>query len=713
MASSFVPYAEAEVSGLDNVKSMQMQTSGKAFFVIIAKIYSYKIRSMIREICCNASDIHKVQNQTKPFIVTLPSDLNPVLIVRDFGTGLSEDGMSLFTTVFQSSKEASDNETGYYGLGSKSPFAYTTSFNVVSYYNGLMSHYTVFLDGANEPKYAKVFEVPTEEPNGLEIQISVKDEDITKFANEACDVLSSFNVPYELIGAEKKEKYYFIKEELTKQAHNYRYDNKFSTVIDNNEAYIYVSSYERSYYSSLMKNDWYAQLGDVLYPIENSQLSFNLPSYYGIMKFNPKDLDIPPSRETLEYTPKTIEAIREKTAKIIDTIDEYFENAVIDSLDDLDFYSSQKLGKNTHWQFTTKTKYYFADNEKYDFNHDSTSGYDYNQRRNIKETRSKLEVWIYDTARSSQIFKQVSVLRSFSGVNVVTLKDNVTDSIVYSAKHKSKIEKLKKSLSAAGFTVYLASELNALVKLDDPKKRAFIYEFNTSNLTYKPVNFDDIKTDKKIVIFNSSHDSTEQQVRSIFDIKIFNDAKNFNIYKVQGSKIESVRKKLIKQVGDENVITAGEFIKLIKCGDINFKSLNDAELCYLTLKSGEFRIPYESDVKEALRIVQLYDNNPMLSKHHELLIKISNVKNQSYKIDKIIDLKFDMNNLKSLIAERDINFNLLASVADIIDFSSALYNIDINNTSSDDRSLRRSRFMINSIKIELDQYFTQKEENND
>mgnify|MGYP000694507503 CR=1 FL=1 len=128
----------ATAEGLEGEReSFTIEANGKAFRTLIDGLYSNKIQAVCRELSSNAQDSHIDAGQTRPFEVSIPTSLDPVFRVRDFGTSLShEDVMFLYTRIFKSTKETTNDQTGALGLGSKSPFAYTDTFSVVAYLNG-------------------------------------------------------------------------------------------------------------------------------------------------------------------------------------------------------------------------------------------------------------------------------------------------------------------------------------------------------------------------------------------------------------------------------------------------------------------------------------------------------------------------------------------------------------------------------------------------
>jgi hypothetical protein len=99
-----------------------IESNANAFSILFDKLYSNKNQAVVREIYCNAVDVttNKVPH------ITVPTEMNPVFVVRDYGPGLShEDVMALYTTVFRSTKAGDNSKIGGFGLGSKAPFCYT------------------------------------------------------------------------------------------------------------------------------------------------------------------------------------------------------------------------------------------------------------------------------------------------------------------------------------------------------------------------------------------------------------------------------------------------------------------------------------------------------------------------------------------------------------------------------------------------------------
>lgn len=171
--------------------TFSIKASPVAFDILSSKLYSNPTLAVVRELLTNAYDSQLAAgNPDKAITVMFPTPLDNEFSIRDFGTGLSkEDVMILYTTFFGSTKSDTNDFTGGFGLGSKTPFAYTSSFTVTSFFNGTKY---VFLATKKDgyPSILPIGEEPTDEPNGLLIRIPVNRDMPNRFYEEAIDYLS-------------------------------------------------------------------------------------------------------------------------------------------------------------------------------------------------------------------------------------------------------------------------------------------------------------------------------------------------------------------------------------------------------------------------------------------------------------------------------------------------------------------------------------------
>jgi hypothetical protein len=184
---------EIHSNGISNKNQFSIAQTSKMFKILSDSLYSDKVMAVIRELSTNAHDAHVASKNQNSFKVTLPTQANPNFVVRDYGTGLSQEDMEeLYTTYGASNKNDSNDFVGCLGLGSKSPFAYTKSFNTTSYFNGKAYSYIAAMDENGVPSLNLFGISDTNEPNGLEISFAVKQHDFTEFTNKAKRVYHYF-----------------------------------------------------------------------------------------------------------------------------------------------------------------------------------------------------------------------------------------------------------------------------------------------------------------------------------------------------------------------------------------------------------------------------------------------------------------------------------------------------------------------------------------
>ena len=292
------PVNEAIVSNVAEIGEFRIRNSAKAFSILSSGLYANKIRAIVRELSCNATDSHVAAGRANtPFDVHLPNTLEPHFSIRDYGTGLSHEQVtSIYTTYFESTKTDSNAFIGALGLGSKSPFSYTDNFTVTAIKDGRKGIYSAFINGEGVPSIALMMQEDTDEPTGVEVKFSVNERhDFDKFRQEARVVYKHFALRPVVLGSAD---FQFV---------DYEYESK--DVIPGVHA---VKDGRGSY----------AVMGNIAYPIEvpaADQSIGDLRNLLGCgleMHFGIGELDFQASREGLSYIPSTIASIKAKLEQI-------------------------------------------------------------------------------------------------------------------------------------------------------------------------------------------------------------------------------------------------------------------------------------------------------------------------------------------------------------------------------------------------------------
>lgn len=194
----------SETTGALSSRKLTIATNAKMFKELISGIYSDKAYAIARETFANCVDSHVAFNTPeRQFEVHIPTVFEPWYSVRDFGTSMTHETVEeLYSTLGLSSKddpnsEESNKYVGKFGLGSKSPFAYTDSFQVTAFLEGRARIYDIFFN-AGEPETALLSDEPSDEEQGILVSFGVDPKDIADFvraikrAAEGLDVLPKF-----------------------------------------------------------------------------------------------------------------------------------------------------------------------------------------------------------------------------------------------------------------------------------------------------------------------------------------------------------------------------------------------------------------------------------------------------------------------------------------------------------------------------------------
>ena len=190
------------VSGsIGGESNFSIAVNAKMFRVLSDTMYKDKIGSIIRELGCNAADAHiEAGTPDLPFEVHLPNAIEPWFSVKDNGVGLSDNDLrTLYTTYGESTKDTSNDVTGAFGLGSKTPFAYTDQFTVVSIHGGMRRTYVAVINDEGLPVINLQSEEPTDDHPGLEVVIAVNSDDFDTFASGVTKQYRFFRVKPQLV----------------------------------------------------------------------------------------------------------------------------------------------------------------------------------------------------------------------------------------------------------------------------------------------------------------------------------------------------------------------------------------------------------------------------------------------------------------------------------------------------------------------------------
>lgn len=268
----------AQVEGSISSTSFGIATNAKMISILSDKLYSNKIRAVIRELSTNAWDSHKDAGHQKPFDIHLPTILEPFFYIRDYGTGMSEETFNkVYVWYGSSTKDQSNEFTGCLGLGSKTPFCYNTKTATITvWYGGRKRIYTLYPNDEGMPKADLVSDTASSEPNGVQIMLSVDRYEYEDFVYEAEDIYQYFPVCPNFVGKQAK----VSKPEYTFEGTGWGMNSNAETTV---------------------------VMGNVAYPVNVKNMKLDTPTQTHILTkgfeiyVDIGEVDIQPSREGLEY----------------------------------------------------------------------------------------------------------------------------------------------------------------------------------------------------------------------------------------------------------------------------------------------------------------------------------------------------------------------------------------------------------------------------
>lgn len=213
-----------------------------------------------------------------------------------------DEAMVLYTTYFRSTKRETNEQTGQLGLGSKSPFTITDSFQVRVFFRGEVRQYSLNINdhGIPEVNLIDALTVPTSEPDGVEVRLDVKYSDIYAFERSAKTVYRDFDVRPVVLDD---------------------YGNPTNLEYDEYDKFLEGDGW----FMAHNLHNTYVRMGGVRYPVDVStegitEINRKLLSMKLMIDCPLGAFDIIPSREAPKYTKKTIAFLNAR-------LDEIRENA--------------------------------------------------------------------------------------------------------------------------------------------------------------------------------------------------------------------------------------------------------------------------------------------------------------------------------------------------------------------------------------------------
>lgn len=459
-----------------------MNATKEAFAVLSGNLYSDPVLAVIRELSTNAFDAHKEAGVEEPFYLHVPTKSERFFDIRDYGNGIPEDLIyNIYTSFFTSTKTEDENQTGYFGLGSKTPFSIVEKYFVISYCEGKKKTYK--MEKVNGlPTVEKVSEEDSNE-TGLEVKFDVHYDCNYDYVNWSIKAVNFFKGTSFLPKSNAFDEIpNFNWEDYTEEREFYSFNN--CCIKDNNwrnEISINVAGVRFDVNFDQLPKDALEEV--------NNHLRCSSINKINIMA-GKNDVSITPSREALHYDSKTVDFIKENVKNVIA---EYFKK-INNDFDNLNYFFCTKVLNFNHYdlklnsRITDKINDLIFDKVLYVKNvgNGKSIGIYYNTLSNF--TRFKPEIlssYIVDVSGIKNATKQNVVdnfysLKCFNGsgkitstafANVVKSFNISDDYLVFFPKNKDskKLDEIKKFLGVKAEIIKWTDFCD--IKKNEPKRK--------------------------------------------------------------------------------------------------------------------------------------------------------------------------------------------------------------------------------------------------
>ena len=287
------------------VFSVDDEDQGFIFEMLRSKIYSDPIAAICREIASNSRDANReVMKGHVPVEIgireehPLNGDSSLHVYFKDEGPGISPDRMAnVFCKYAKSTKRDTDELTGGFGLGAKTPFAYTDAFTIITNVDGVCYTYTAYIDESRRGKIAKLDQRETKDPNGTTIMVPINPYDRNDFERNIYRYTMYWDVVPKYVNFGRGAG---------------AFEPSFSYVLKSGRVVFAISStnhFSRKHGILVDGIPYDCQLAQLPRYKECSDGSTS--GYKLIIKANTGDVDLSVNRETLNYTQTTITYIDE------------------------------------------------------------------------------------------------------------------------------------------------------------------------------------------------------------------------------------------------------------------------------------------------------------------------------------------------------------------------------------------------------------------
>lgn len=267
--------------------------------ILRSKMYQNPIAAICREISCNARDANREVGNHDPIEISIENSpiFNSDICIsfKDQGPGISPERMAdVFVNYGSSTKRDTNEQTGAFGLGAKTPFSYGDNYSIITTVGGYTYTYVAAIEDNSKGKIYLLSKEKSQEESGTNILVPIKNErDRATFERES-----------------RLSTYWWEKRPIY---NNFLYDSdQMSKPVVKLRKKDFIIIKNRSYFHNGILID------GVFYKSDNVSINDIYNSHCNIiLVFKVGEISISATRESIHYDEMTLSAIEKKKSVVI------------------------------------------------------------------------------------------------------------------------------------------------------------------------------------------------------------------------------------------------------------------------------------------------------------------------------------------------------------------------------------------------------------
>lgn len=299
---------------VEKKEKFRVSNNPALYKLLRTSLYPDKIRAVTQEIASNGRDAHReMGNPDVPIQIKLPNKMDPTFHVRDYGVGISPERMTdVFVVYGESTKRNDSLQTGGFGIGAKTPLAYSDQFNIETYYpdeDGQMwrRRYLAAIDNDECGDLIMIGNPEkTDEPRGAKVSLTVKPGDEQSFFRNVRRACSAWEPRPRVIGTPEFD---WDEYAASLKGDGWFLLKKREQVAEEVPLALVDGIPYRLYSRSLLTDQEQYGSHNIL------SRAFKLPF---VLEMNVGEVAVTGSRDAIEYTDQTKKVLRDRIAQMME-----------------------------------------------------------------------------------------------------------------------------------------------------------------------------------------------------------------------------------------------------------------------------------------------------------------------------------------------------------------------------------------------------------